>query len=136
VLTREGPSGSRNHLALHWLHGARTSANQAGNLENAVAGGELVPDLLLDLGCQPWPTGWRKTIRITLKKPFPLLIVAIALQNSFMMPERLAKTDPFNAITEAIASGRRGLLYRGDLHSHTTNLGLPSSARHERRRCR
>jgi hypothetical protein len=38
------------------LHGARTYANQAGNLENAARGGELVPDLLLDLGCQPWPT--------------------------------------------------------------------------------
>ena len=52
-----------------------------------------------------WGAADDKTIRITLKKPFPLLIVAIALQNSFMMPERLAKTDPFKAITEAVGSG-------------------------------
>jgi peptide/nickel transport system substrate-binding protein len=52
-----------------------------------------------------WGVADDKTIRITLKKPFPLLIVAIALQNSFMMPERLAKTDPFKAITEVVGSG-------------------------------
>ena len=52
-----------------------------------------------------WGVADDKTVKITLKKPFPLLIDAIALQNSFMMPERFAKTDPFKAITEAIGSG-------------------------------
>ena len=52
-----------------------------------------------------WGVADDRTIKITLKKPFPLLIDAIALQNSFMMPERLAKTDPFKAITEAVGSG-------------------------------
>jgi peptide/nickel transport system substrate-binding protein len=52
-----------------------------------------------------WGVADDKTVKVTLKKPFPLLIDAIALQNSFMMPERFAKTDPFKAITEAIGSG-------------------------------
>ena len=52
-----------------------------------------------------WGVADDKTVKITLKRPFPLLIDAIAVQNSFIMPERLAKTDPFKAITEAIGSG-------------------------------
>jgi peptide/nickel transport system substrate-binding protein len=54
-----------------------------------------------------WGFADDRTIKITLKKPFPLLIDAIASPNgaSFMMPERLAKTDPFKAITEAVGSG-------------------------------
>jgi hypothetical protein len=44
-----------------WLLGgtgvwARAGSATAANIENAAGGGELVPDLLLDLGCQPWPT--------------------------------------------------------------------------------
>ena len=41
-------------------------------------------------------------------RPYPqesLLIDAIAVQTSFIMPERLAKTDPFKAVTEIIGSG-------------------------------
>ena len=52
-----------------------------------------------------WGVADDRTIKITLKKPFPLLIEAIALQTSFIMPERLAKTDPFKSITEIIGSG-------------------------------
>ena len=52
-----------------------------------------------------WGVADDRTVKITLKRPFPLLIDAIAVQNSFMMPERLAKTDPFKAITEVIGSG-------------------------------
>jgi peptide/nickel transport system substrate-binding protein len=52
-----------------------------------------------------WGVQDDRTIRIRLKKPFPLLIQAIAQQNSFIMPERLAKTDPFKAITEIVGSG-------------------------------
>ena len=52
-----------------------------------------------------WGVADDRTVKITLKRPFPLLIDAIAVQNSFIMPERLAKTDPFKAITEIIGSG-------------------------------
>jgi peptide/nickel transport system substrate-binding protein len=52
-----------------------------------------------------WGAADDQTVKITLKRPFPLLIDAIAVQNSFIMPERLAKTDPFKAITEIVGSG-------------------------------
>ncbi len=45
---------------------------------------------------------------IRLKTPFPLLLGALGKLSSnvpFMMPERLAKTDPFQQISEAIGSG-------------------------------
>ncbi len=49
-----------------------------------------------------------KTIQFRLKKPFPLLPVALGKVGSpmpAMMPERLANTDPFKQITEIIGSG-------------------------------
>ena len=49
-----------------------------------------------------------KTIRFRLKKPFPLLADALGKPGSnfcAMMPERLAKTDPFKPITEMVGSG-------------------------------
>ncbi len=49
-----------------------------------------------------------KTFSIRLKEPFPLLIQAIAKVSSlapFIMPERLAKTDPFEQVTEMVGSG-------------------------------
>ena len=52
-----------------------------------------------------WDAADDKTVKITLKRPFPLLIDAIAVQNSFIMPERIAKTDPFKAIDEVVGSG-------------------------------
>ena len=52
-----------------------------------------------------WGFADDKTVKITLKRPFPLLITAIGMQASFIMPERLAKTDPFKSITEVIGSG-------------------------------
>ncbi len=45
---------------------------------------------------------------IKLKTPFPLLLNALGKLSSnvpFMMPERLAKTDPFQQIPDAIGSG-------------------------------
>jgi peptide/nickel transport system substrate-binding protein len=45
---------------------------------------------------------------IKLKEPFPLLIDALAKVSSlvpFIMPERLANTDPFTQITEMVGSG-------------------------------
>jgi peptide/nickel transport system substrate-binding protein len=47
-------------------------------------------------------------LRFRLKKPFPLLFHALAqVSNSpaFIMPERLAKTDPFQQVREAVGSG-------------------------------
>lgn len=49
-----------------------------------------------------------RTIRIRLKRPFPRLLDAIGKPHSspaFMMPERLARTDPNTPITEMIGSG-------------------------------
>ena len=49
-----------------------------------------------------------KNFSIHLKEPFPLLIDAIAKVSSlapFIMPERLAKTDPFQQVTEMVGSG-------------------------------
>src|SRR3989440_4298813 len=49
-----------------------------------------------------------KSFMIALKAPFPLLISALGKLSSnvpFMMPERLAKTDAFQQIPEAIGSG-------------------------------
>lgn len=49
-----------------------------------------------------------KSFSIRLKEPFPLLIPAIAKVSSlapFIMPERLAKTDPYKQVTEMIGSG-------------------------------
>ncbi|MFL5265603.1 MAG: ABC transporter substrate-binding protein [Stellaceae bacterium] len=49
-----------------------------------------------------------KYFSIKLKEPFPLLIEAIAKVSSlapFIMPERLAKTDPFEQVTEMVGSG-------------------------------
>jgi peptide/nickel transport system substrate-binding protein len=49
-----------------------------------------------------------RTIRIRLKSPFPLLADALAKPNSniaFIMPERLANTDPMTQVTEMVGSG-------------------------------
>jgi peptide/nickel transport system substrate-binding protein len=49
-----------------------------------------------------------KHFSIKLKEPFTLLIEAIAKVSSlapFIMPERLAKTDPFEQVTEMVGSG-------------------------------
>ena len=49
-----------------------------------------------------------KSFTIQLKQPFPLLINALAKVSSlvpFIMPERLAKTDPYKQITEMVGSG-------------------------------
>ncbi len=49
-----------------------------------------------------------RTFRWRLSKPFPKLLLALAKTNSpvaFIMPERIAKTDPFKQIGEYIGSG-------------------------------
>jgi ABC-type transport system substrate-binding protein len=46
-----------------------------------------------------------RVIRFRLKRPFPLLPEALAEPYCSIMPEQLAKTDPFEQIKEAIGSG-------------------------------
>jgi peptide/nickel transport system substrate-binding protein len=49
-----------------------------------------------------------RRVRFRLKRPFPLMFAALAqVSNSpcFIMPERLARTDPFQQVREAVGSG-------------------------------
>ena len=46
-----------------------------------------------------------KTVRFRLKTPFPLLSYALAQIYCAIMPDRLAKTDAFTQVTEAVGSG-------------------------------
>jgi peptide/nickel transport system substrate-binding protein len=46
-----------------------------------------------------------KVIRIRLKKPFPLLTYALGQVYCAIMPERLAQTDAFTQLKEAVGSG-------------------------------
>lgn len=49
-----------------------------------------------------------KTFRWSLKKPYPKMLLALGKNNSpcaFIMPERIAQTDPFKQITEFVGSG-------------------------------
>ena len=57
-----------------------------------------------------------RTFRWRLKKPYPKMLLALAKNNapcSFMMPERIARTDPFQQISEFIGSGPMKFV-RGD----------------------
>ena len=46
-----------------------------------------------------------KTFVIHLKKPFTAILYALGVSGCFIMPERVAKTDPFKQITDATGSG-------------------------------
>ena len=55
-----------------------------------------------------WEAADDRTVRIRLKSRFPMLLDAIAKPAAvvpFMMPERIARTDPFQQMTEVIGSG-------------------------------
>ena len=57
---------------------------------------------------ESWTAVSDKTFKLKLKKPFPLTLDALGKLSSnvpFIMPERIAKTDAFQNITEAIGSG-------------------------------
>lgn len=57
---------------------------------------------------QSWTAASDKTFTLKLKKPFPLVLEALAKPSSnvpFIMPERIAKTDASTNITEPIGSG-------------------------------
>ena len=49
-----------------------------------------------------------RTVRMRLSKPFPKMLFALGKNNAplaLIMPERIAKTDPFQLITEYVGSG-------------------------------
>jgi peptide/nickel transport system substrate-binding protein len=49
-----------------------------------------------------------RTFRWSLRSPYPKMLLALAKNNapcSFVMPERIAKTDPFQQIAEYVGSG-------------------------------
>jgi peptide/nickel transport system substrate-binding protein len=46
-----------------------------------------------------------KTFTIHLKKPFTGILYALGVAGCFIMPERVAKTDPFKQITDTTGSG-------------------------------
>jgi peptide/nickel transport system substrate-binding protein len=49
-----------------------------------------------------------RTIKWVLRKPYPKMLLALGKNNApvaFVMPERIAKTDPFKQISEYIGSG-------------------------------
>lgn len=55
-----------------------------------------------------WEAKDDRVLRVRLNKPFPLLIDALAkpaANSPFIMPERLAQTDPTKQITEMVGSG-------------------------------
>ena len=57
---------------------------------------------------ESWTAVNDKTFRLKLKKPFALVLDALAKPSSnvpFIMPERIAKTDAFEQVKEAIGSG-------------------------------
>jgi peptide/nickel transport system substrate-binding protein len=57
-----------------------------------------------------------RTIRLALSAPYPRLAFALGKQGApcaFIMPERIARTDPFSELTEAVGSGP--MRFRADL---------------------
>jgi peptide/nickel transport system substrate-binding protein len=62
----------------------------------------------LDEMTEKWTVVDDKTFTLTLKRPFALVLDALGKPSSnvpFIMPERVAKTDPFKNIEETIGSG-------------------------------
>src|ERR1700732_2389278 len=54
-----------------------------------------------------------RTFKWALKQPYPKMLYALAKNNSpctFIMPERIAQTDPFKQITEYVGSGALKIL--------------------------
>ncbi|UPG73998.1 ABC transporter substrate-binding protein [Roseomonas gilardii subsp. gilardii] len=57
---------------------------------------------------EAWEAPGDRELRIRLTRPFPRLLSALAFVGpipAFIMPERLAKTDPYKPVTEMIGSG-------------------------------
>ena len=88
--------------------GAAGARHRLRRLDQALDGARRArPDAWPRCSTKCEPDG-DKGFTIKLKEPFPLLIDGLAKVSSlapFIMPERLAKTDPFQQVTEMIGSG-------------------------------
>ncbi|RVT90677.1 ABC transporter substrate-binding protein [Rhodovarius crocodyli] len=65
--------------------------------------GLMIRDLLVDISAVD-----DRTFKIVLRSPYPKMLYALGKNNSpmaFIMPERIARTDPFQQISEYIGSG-------------------------------
>ena len=63
---------------------------------------------ILDAVVEQWNAPDDRTVELRLTRPFPLLLDALAKSDAsvpFVMPERIARTDPMKAFTEVIGSG-------------------------------
>lgn len=63
---------------------------------------------LLDAMAEKWEALDERRLRVSFQAPFPLFLEALAKPlgiTPFMMPERVAKTDPFKLIREIVGSG-------------------------------
>ena len=62
----------------------------------------------LGAAVEAWEAPGDRELRIRLSRPFPRLLSALAYVGpipAFIMPERLAKTDPYKPVTEMVGSG-------------------------------
>ena len=108
--------GERRQAHLH-LHAARrpevprrparharpTASPRSSAGPSAIAFGQKLDEVV-----DSWTAIDDKTFVLKLKQPFALTIDALSKPSSnvpFIMPERLAKTDPFQQVTDAIGSG-------------------------------
>jgi peptide/nickel transport system substrate-binding protein len=63
---------------------------------------------ILDTRVERWGAADDRTVEIRLTRPFPAMLDALAksfAQVPFIMPERIARTDPNTQITEVVGSG-------------------------------
>jgi len=63
---------------------------------------------ILDAVVETWAAPDDRTMELRLTRPFPLLLDALAKPDAsipFVMPERIARTDPMKAFTEVVGSG-------------------------------
>jgi peptide/nickel transport system substrate-binding protein len=63
---------------------------------------------ILDAVVEQWSAPDDRTMELRLTRPFPLLLDALAKPDAsvpFVMPERIARSDPMKAFTEVVGSG-------------------------------
>jgi peptide/nickel transport system substrate-binding protein len=92
---------------LFWHDGERVLAKDCvASLERWMVRdgmGQMIRDLKEELAAVD-----DRSFRLRLKAPFPKMLLALGKNNTpmaFMMPERLARTDPFQQISEFVGSG-------------------------------
>ena len=63
---------------------------------------------IMDALVEKWSAPDDRTMEIRLTRPFPMLLDALAKTDAsvpFVMPERMARTDPMKAVTDVVGSG-------------------------------